>query len=88
MRILKYPLHNPEFNQFFLPVGTVLLSVQFQHGVPTLWAQVEEGCQEELRSIRLYLTGEVLDTPNPGRYIGTAQNAAGDYVLHAYEVLG
>lgn len=82
--IWKTPL-DPEVrtNEFDLPLGAEFLTLQVQHGVPTLWWRV---CPDEKRvktRVTIVGTGHVFDSLDLGRYLGTWQE--GPFVWHAFE---
>lgn len=82
--IYKYPLPAVGRNHLNMPAGAKLLTVQLQHGVPTVWAVVSDEPIES-RVIDLRMTGETLP-PDPGEYIATVQMQDGNFVLHAFDV--
>lgn len=73
--IYKYPLNNVYIKG---PI-TKYLSVQTQHGIPCLWAEVDTDLPD--KNYLVSITGTGLNIPN-GEYIGTIQNEY--YVYHYY----
>lgn len=81
--IYKYPLELVSEQTLVLPVGSKVLSVQMQHGVPTVWALHELGstaAQTEVL-VALTATGEQFHVDN-WNYIDTLQN--GEHVWHVF----
>jgi len=79
--IYKYPLEITDRQSVWMPARAKLLTVQMQHGVLCLWAEVDTMNPDEEIAIAVYGTG------NPcagGQYIGTAQD--GPLVWHVYRV--
>lgn len=68
-----------------MPQGARILAIQSQHGIPVLWALVDESKQVEHRRFACYPTGGELPL-NPGKYVGTFQMLAGNLVYHCFEV--
>lgn len=87
--IFKYPL-NVGHNDVRMPATAQVLCVQAQRNVITLWAEVPvangQGYEpeNETRTFVVYGTGRPIPN-NPGRYIGTVQQLAGELVWHVYE---
>lgn len=69
----------PSF-QLEMPLNAIIRSVQMQERIPTLWAEVDEDAEKELRSFRIFGTGHLLDDKT--EYCGTIQDGA--YVWHIY----
>lgn len=89
MQIWKFPLKAGQAVDFTVPDFKMLgphfkpLSVQMQHGVPTLWALVNED-GSWTRRVRVALFGTGWNIPPYGKleYIGTVQD--GGDVWHAF----
>lgn len=91
MRVFKYELtlgDLDEYNQLVLrmPVGSKILDVQVQKGIPCLLALVHPAHHSEPRTIEIVGTGHPLGTTDDYRYIATFQMHGGDLVFHAFEV--
>ena len=68
-----------------MPRGAEILTVQVQHGVPTIWALVDTDAPKVNRLVRVYGTGWDLPKHVLGeRYIGTWQQDDG-LVWHLFE---
>lgn len=86
--IWKYPLDRLEM-RLRVPAGAVLLTVQVQRGVPTVWARVnpDPNAPQEERAVVLVPTGGGNGMIHPEwRYLGTIQLHDGEFVAHAFEV--
>lgn len=66
-----------------MPEKSRWLTMQMQHGVPTLWALVDLFTPRVMKRVILIGTGHSYD--RLGDYIGTAQTDSG-LVWHAFEV--
>lgn len=81
--ILKFPLTTDPTQTVELGFGATILSVQFEGGGPlTLWASLDPDETTEGRAIRLYGTGETLDTV-AGVYLATVRRGAIEW--HVYD---
>lgn len=69
-----------------LPVNAQVLSVQEQHGVPTMWVMVDQQGETEFREFITVPTGGVVPEGKL-RHLGTAVMDGGAFVLHAFEKL-
>lgn len=67
-----------------MPAASQILTLQVQHGVPTLWAQVNPKSSVVTRVFQWVGTGT--EAPSGSRYVGTVQMRGGDFVFHLYEV--
>lgn len=85
--IYKYPLTFVESQQVSLPVGTKVLTVQLQNGIPTLWAMVNQNSEHfEDKTIEMYGTGWPIENTCVGRnYISTIQTDE-ELVFHFFEL--
>ena len=88
--IYKLPLEEPS-ETFAIPVGSKILCVRTQRGLPTLWVLTtphgEGASAMERRTFRTVLTGEHFD-PEGLEYIGTFQLHGGSFVGHVFEEKG
>ena len=83
MKILKYVLRVIEEQTLNLPEEVHSLSLQMQHGVPTLWVAAE-GLSGHPRTIRVVGTGwDIPEEAQAGQYLGTVQDDGG-YVWHYF----
>ena len=64
MKIFKYQLTS-EVTTIKMLKGAVILSVQTQFAIPTIWAIVDENAEKEERTFRIEPTGQEL---HPGCY--------------------
>lgn len=71
-------------HQLAMPGGAVVLALQLQHDVPTLWAQVDPKNRAVTRIFEWVGTG--CEVPDGGKYVGTVQLQGGAFVFHLYEV--
>jgi hypothetical protein len=86
-RILKYKLQVIGEQRIALPVGAIVLSVQFQFGYLELRAIVNcDLVGSESRFIRLFATGEYIESPLASlQYISTVQQDNGHLIWHVFE---
>ena len=63
------------------------MTVQIQHGMPQLWALVDEKAPIIYRTIATYGTGNMMPDGDPGEYVGTYQIHGGALVFHVFELL-
>lgn len=92
LAIYKYPLPTGiKAGRFVvhMPANATILTLQPQHGVPTIWAEVRPDLQPVMRSFVWFFTGDVgpfrspPSSPYP-RYVGTFQWNDG-IVSHLYD---
>lgn len=84
--IFKYTFEVDPEVEIEMPKGAHILTVQVQHGYPTIWAIVDPEQPKEIRHLRLFGTGHPLDIdPAASRYIGTFQLDMGNFVGHLFE---
>lgn len=83
-RILKYLLHNQEFEVILMPNAAKILTVQIQRNIPVLWALVDTREEPRERVIELILTGEFVVHDAYRKYISTTQDDDG-IVCHWFE---
>ncbi len=79
--IWKFPLTQENVD---MPQGSRLLTVQIQHGVPTLWAEVNPKEETVTRRLAVIGTGWVDGIPEHLGYIATFQQ--GVMVFHVYDL--
>lgn len=81
--VYKYPLSTKTSTTVLdLPVDSVVLAVQVQYGVPTLWVLLDPARPTERRWFELFGTGQL---GVRGDYIGTVQAHGGNFVFHVFE---
>jgi hypothetical protein len=78
--IWKYTLEVTDLQTLEMPVGAEILSVQMQHGVPTLWATVNPAALTQFRTIAIHGTGNPIPG-DPGIFLGTVQQQVGNSTL-------
>lgn len=81
-RVFKYPLHVALGGTFEIPKGAYFLTLQMQHGTPTMWWSVpDDGLTYcEVREFVTVGTGIAYD--EPAHHVGTFQ--VGDFVGHVF----
>ena len=84
MKIFKWALETKDSQVIEMPAGAVILSLQMQHGMPHIWALVDESKDNEKRAFVTYGAGNRMPE-NPGAYIGTYQLDFGAFVFHVFE---
>lgn len=87
MRVYKYQLDMTDWISVSMPVGAEPLAVQVQHGVPCLWARVNEREPLVGHHFRIAGTGHDLGS-NVGKHIGSFQLHGGDLVFHVFAEAG
>lgn len=85
MRIFKYKLSISDEQSIDMPANPKILCVQLQHGIPMLWALVNERNGNRPRRILIYGTGQQLDDMPTHSYIGTFQASGGEFVWHVFD---
>ncbi len=85
MRIWKWELGVTDRQVLMMPIDAKVLTVQMQHGVPQLWALVDEADPKEPRQFATYGTGNPMPD-DPGTYIATYQVHSGSLVFHVFEL--
>lgn len=78
-------------NDFWMPRGATILSLQVQRGEPRMWALVEDTNEVEKRSFRIVGTGHELPAASDdielyAHFVDTFQVSDGDFVFHVFEV--
>ena len=83
--VWKYRIY-PQDSTIEFPRGAKILSVQTQHGVPCLWAEVESGNDTVNRRVSVCGTGHGFNfrPHNDYEYAGTFQLDDGELVFHVY----
>lgn len=85
MTIWKYSLKADDVQEVEIPIGSKLLSVQTQNGIPCLWVLVYEKNTKEVRKVYTFGTGEPLNfLPEALTFIGTYQMYNGELVFHVF----
>ena len=88
MKVWKFEIPIADEFMFPMPGGARILDVQMQHGLPQMWALIEEGVELETRRFRLLGTDGLDVYPSPGYeliHIGTFQHEPA-FVFHLFEV--
>ena len=81
--IWKYPLVLGQRQTICIPKGFKILTVQEQHGVICLWAEVIPPSQLENVIIKVVGTGHA-EVTDVDEYLGTVQTNSGLFVWHIY----
>ena len=82
--IYEYDLEVTDTQEVVLPVGSKILTVQVQNGVPCLWATVDvEKPNTDKKVIRTFGTGQEINANNL-KYINTYQLYGGEVVFHVF----
>lgn len=81
--IWKFEL--PKSGKIQMPRNSKILSVQAQHGVPVIWAEVITENETEERSFEAFAIGQELPNKAPMKYLGTVQLSNGVFIWHIYE---
>ena len=83
-RIFKYGIIIRDEFSISMPIGAEILSVKVQHGIPQLWAIVDDHqADKESRTFKVYGTGHV--APESGTFIDTFLMCDDDLVWHLFE---
>ena len=84
--VWKYTLTlDEDLNFLEMPKDAEILTVQIQHGFPTLWVLVDPSAPFEIRVVRVAGTGHELPD-NIGKYIGTFQIYEGSMIVHVFDM--
>ena len=83
--IWKFPVSVDDYFEVTMPIGSKVLSVQTQRGLPAMWAAVDSEADVETRGFCLRGTGHPLDSTE-SRFIGSFQLYGGNLVYHLFEV--
>lgn len=81
--VWKFPLQLGQTTVHNMPANAQVLTVQMQHGVPTLWARVTPSAFPEPRDFMVVGTGHPI-LNSLAIYIGTVQDGGG-FVWHVFE---
>ena len=84
--IYKYKITVDDYQTISMPIGTKVLSVQVQHGIPQIRALCNQNNLYEERKFRLSGTGHTIHENNLN-FIGTFQLNNGGLVFHLFEIL-
>lgn len=88
MKVLKYPLKLAHSQSVDIHKGFHALSLQMQHGCPTLWAECDESAPIE--SVHVVIVGTGIPLPwtsaRARDYLGSVQDDG--YVWHVFVVWG
>ncbi len=82
--IWKYQIGPMNDIHLEMPKGATVLICMMQQGEPCLWALVDPTLPKELRTFRLFATGQHFEHEGL-KYIGTYQ-MQGFYMFHLFEV--
>lgn len=69
-----------------LPVGAEILSVNFQDGVPFIWALVDPDANTEIRHFASIGTGGLIHRSRIKKFIGTAFEGNSGPAIHVFEI--
>lgn len=84
--IWKFGLRVADRVRISMPVGSEVMCVQMQGGVPRLWVLCGDGETEERE---FFVVGTGHEVPvGAGRYVGTIQECGGRLVWHVFEGMG
>jgi hypothetical protein len=84
LTIWKYQIRTTDLQTIEMPEGARILSVQVQHGAPTVWALVDPANPLVERMLIVCGTGNPCPS-NLGAYVGTYQLQGGALVFHVFE---
>lgn len=91
--IYKYTLQEASLNELRLPKHGIIRKVAEQHGNLCLWLEFStvilssDNSETELRTFRIFATGQQIQDPELLHYIDTVIMAGGSLVWHLYEVI-
>lgn len=77
--IYKYPVHHALY-PIEIPKGAVLRHVGEQHGIPTLWIEIDPDA--ETRAVNIITVGTGHPVPQDGHFLGTVM--LGAFVFHLF----
>ncbi len=87
-KIHKYIINQTNNTSLDLPLGSVPLSVQEQHGITTVWIHVSDSAidGDQYKSYRFYgvMTGQNIEKGHPKQYLGTVLYESGSFVVHYF----
>lgn len=84
-RIYKYELTITDVAVIEMPKGAKMLTVQMQHGVACVWAEVDVDAPKVRHAFRVLGTGHPADDVAEMPYLGTIQLHGGDLVFHVFD---
>jgi hypothetical protein len=77
-----WKFHLPDMRSVVpMPIGSTVLSVQYQDDQLCLWARVDHNADHEMRVFGIFGTGHLI--PEGSTYVGTVQE--GRFVWHVFE---
>ena len=82
--IYKYQLETTDQQTITMPVGSEIISLHIQHGVPCIWVKVDIGNEVGDRTFGTFGTGHPLPENNL-EFIGTYQKD--QFVFHVFEIV-
>lgn len=69
-----------------MPAGAEILSIQYQAGVPTIWAIIDTDNEKVNRELYVFGTGhDIPETTDPLKYLATIQDPGMGFVWHVFE---
>ena len=83
-RVFKYAIEHGR-TTIGMPEGSTVVHVAMQDKHVTLWAEVTDGGQPELREFLIVGTGQTIPDRVPFQHVGTVMD--GPFVWHVYEIL-
>jgi len=86
MTIYKFAVPISDDITIVMPAGARLLSVQTQHGAPSLWAMVDPSAPSVRRRLALRGTGHNADSLSLAPFVGTFQTEGGAFVGHLFDL--
>ena len=84
IKIFKYPLAIESIQVIQIPMNFQCLAIQVQHGVPVMWAEVNEQNPTFDCTVLTYGTGQEFEKGEHDVFAGTYQVSGGVYVVHVY----
>jgi hypothetical protein len=83
--IWKYQLKADDIQEIEIPVGSRILSLQVQNGIPCIWALVYDKSPKDTKKIYTFGTGEPTTfLPETLQFLGTYQILEGQLVFHVF----
>lgn len=86
--IWKFPLKVSDYQLLEIPIGSVILSIQTQNEIPSLWALIYNiNAPKETIKLRTIGTGISIEMSeiDVRDFLGTYQLKAGRYVYHVFQ---
>ena len=83
-RVYKYPIQLSDMVELSMPAGARVLLVAAQHGVGTMWAEVDDLALYEVRRFRIFGTGHAIPDDS---LIHVGSFLDGDFVWHLFEAI-